>query len=161
MKFNLKEGLLLLLTIILFVAIGFFRDAVFMNLNSQLYKLYFKNYDYNLPSWLSFFESWPYMRLYYFKYVLTALFVIIYFILSIISVYIFSIKKKDIKWVFYAYSIVLTLSLITYLGGYFLNNFPKGFLFTRNLLGLLQSPFITMIIIPALKLDVTSKKIEV
>ena len=153
MKFKLREGFLILILIIVFIVIGFFRDAVFMNLNSQLYKLYFKNYEYTLPNWLSVFEEWPYMKLYYFKYVLTAIFVVLYFLLSLISVFAFSGNKKNIKWVFYAYGIVLFLSLLTYIGGYALNNFPKGFLFTRNLMGLLQSPFIVMIIIPALKLE--------
>jgi hypothetical protein len=99
------------------------------------------------------------MKLYYFKYVLTALFVTLYFFLSLISVRAFSGNFKNSKWVFYAYGIVLALSLITYLGGYFMNNFPKGFLFTRNLLGLLQSPFIVMVIIPALKLEKSSLKV--
>ncbi|HRG57923.1 MAG TPA: hypothetical protein PK323_03145 [Bacteroidia bacterium] len=153
MKFKLREGFLILILIIVFIVIGFFRDAVFMNLNSQLYKLYFKNYEYTLPNWLSVFEEWPYMKLYYFKYVLTAIFVVLYFLLSLTSVFAFSGNKKNIKWVFYAYGIVLFLSLLTYIGGYALNNFPKGFLFTRNLMGLLQSPFIVMIIIPALKLE--------
>jgi hypothetical protein len=157
MKFKLKEGLLLVFLIVVFVAVGFLRDAIFMNINSQLYKLYFKDYEYTLPNWLSFFDSWPYMRLYYFKYVLTALFVILYLTLSLLAVKVFTGDAKNIKWVFYAYGIVLLLSLITYTGGYLLNNFPKGFLFTRNLLGLLQSPFITMIIIPALKLENTDK----
>jgi hypothetical protein len=160
MKFTNKEKLLLLLVVILFVAVGFFRDAVFMNLNSQLYKLYFKNYEYELPSWLSFFESWPYMRLYYFKYVITSLFVLFYLLLSLLSINIFTRNSKNMKWVFYAYGIVLILSILTYLGGYFINNFSKGFLFTRNLIGMLQSPFITMIIIPALKLDASSKKVD-
>jgi len=159
MKFKTKEALLILFLIIVFIAVGFFRDAVFMNLNSQLYKLYFKNYDYTLPNWLSAFDSWPYMKLYYFKYVLTALFVLLYLILSIFSVRLFTENSKNVKWVFYAYGIVLILSIMTYLGGYFLNNFPKGFLFTRNLLGLLQSPFIVMILIPALKLENSSVKV--
>lgn len=161
MKFTNKEKLLILIVVIVFVAVGFFRDAVFMNLNSQLYKLYFKNYDYTLPNWLSFFESWPYMQLYYFKYVITTLFVIFYLILSLLSIKLFTRNSKNMKWVFYAYAIVLVLSIITYAGGYFFNNFSKGFLFTRNLIGMLQSPFITMIIIPALKLDANSKKVDI
>lgn len=159
MKIKYKEGLLILALIILFIAVGFFRDAVFMNINSQLYKLYFKNYDFTLPDWLSFFDSWPYMKLYYFKYVLTALFILLYLILSLLSVKVFTGNAKNIKWVFYAYAIVLFLSLITYAGGQLFNNFPKGYLFTRNLVGLLQSPFIVMIIIPALKLESNSKKV--
>lgn len=153
MKIKLKEALLILLLIVVFIAVGFFRDAVFMNINSQLYKLYFKNYEYTLPNWLSVFQEWPYMKLYYFKYVLTALFVLLYLILSLVSVGIFTGNLKNSKWVFYAYAIVLILAIITYTSGYLLNNFPKGFLFTRNLLGLLQSPFIVMVIIPSLKLD--------
>lgn len=159
MKIKYKEGLLILALIILFIAVGFFRDAVFMNINSQLYKLYFKNYDFTLPDWLSLFDSWPYMKLYYFKYVLTALFILLYLILSLLSVKVFTGNAKNIKWVFYAYGIVLFLSLITYAGGQLFNNFPKGYLFTRNLVGLLQSPFIVMIIIPALKLESNSKKV--
>jgi hypothetical protein len=159
MKLKFKESLLIFVLIVFFIALGFFRDAIFMNINSQLYKLYFKNYEFSLPDWLSIFNSWPYMKLYYFKYVLTALFVTLYFFLSLISVRAFSGNFKNSKWVFYAYGIVLALSLITYLGGYFMNNFPKGFLFTRNLLGLLQSPFIVMVIIPALKLEKSSLKV--
>lgn len=159
MKFKGRESIIIFFVIIVFIAVGFLRDAVFMNINSQLYKLYFKNYTYSLPDWLSTFNTWPYMKLYYFKYVLTALFVLLYLGLSLFIVKLFTRDITKIKWVFYAYGIVLALSLITYLGGYFLNNFPKGYLFTRNLLGLLQSPFITMIIIPALKLDTSSKKV--
>jgi hypothetical protein len=153
MRFKAKEGLYVFIVIIVFIAVGFLRDAVFMSINSQLYKLYFKNYEYTLPSWLSIFDTWPYMKLYYFKYVLTGLFVIIYLVLSLLTVKLFTGASKNMKWVFYAYGIVLFLSIVTYIGGYALNNFPKGFIFTRNLLGLLQSPFITMIIIPALKLE--------
>jgi hypothetical protein len=153
MKLKLKESIFILLAIIVFTAVGFFRDAVFMNINSQLYKLYFKNYEYSLPDWLGIFDSWPYMKLYYFKYVLTALFVLLYLLLSLLSVKLFTNNTKNLKWVYYAYGIVLLLSVLTYSSGSFLDNFPKGFLFTRNLLGLLQSPFITMIIIPALRLE--------
>ena len=153
MNFRFKDGLLLLLVIIVFIAVGFFRDAVFLNINNQLYKLYFKNYEYTLPDWLSTFKTWPYMKLYYFKYVLTVLFVALYLILSILTVKLFTGESKNIRWVFYAYGIVISLSVITYAGGYLLHNFPKGFVFTRNLIGLLQSPFITMIVIPALKLE--------
>jgi hypothetical protein len=73
--------------------------------------------------------------------------------LSILAVRIFSGSMDAVKWVYYAYGIVLLLCLLTYFGGIFLQNFPKGYLFTRNLVGLLQSPFIVMMIIPALKLE--------
>jgi len=157
MKFKLKDSLIILLLIILFVAVGFLRDAVFININSQLYKLYFKNYAFTLPNWLTYFNAWPYMKLYYFKYFLTVTFIILYFLLTALSVKLFTGDTKNIKWVFYAYAIVLILSLLSFSIGYFFNNFSKGYLFARNLLGLLQSPFITMLIIPALKLDKQQK----
>ncbi|MCC6251810.1 MAG: hypothetical protein IT238_05055 [Bacteroidia bacterium] len=153
MKFKAKEILFILIIIIAFVIAGFLRDAIFMSINSQLYKLYFKNYDYTLPSWLSYFDSWPYMKLYYFKYWLTAGFILLYFLLSILSLRLVVGSYSKSKWVIYAYGIIIFLSILTYMGGYFLNNFPKGFLFTRNMIGLLQSPFITMVVIPALKLE--------
>lgn len=153
MKFNLKESVKILFVIIIFILVGFFRDALFMHLNSQLYKLYFKNYEYTLPDWLALFDSWSYMKLYYFKYFLSGFFILFYLFLSVQFVKVFTKNPKNTKWVYYAYGIVLLLSLITYSGGYLLHNFPKGFVFTRNLIGLLQSPFITMIIIPALKLE--------
>ena len=159
MKFKLKDSLIILLLIILFVAVGFLRDAVFININSQLYKLYFKNYAFTLPNWLAYFNAWPYMKLYYFKYFLTVTFIILYFLLTALSVKLFTGDTKNIKWVFYAYAIVLILSLLSFSIGYFFNNFSKGYLFARNLLGLLQSPFITMIIITALKLDKQQKKL--
>ena len=153
MKFKKRESLFVILLIIMYIMVGFFRDAVFMNINSQLYKLYFDNYVFDLPNWLSIFSDWPYMRLYYFKYVLTALFVALYFCLSLLAVWQFTHKKSNFRWVIYAHLIVLAASVLTYVSGMALDNFPKGYLFTRNLMGLLQSPFITMIIIPALKLE--------
>jgi hypothetical protein len=153
MKLKYKEMLLILIMIVVFVIAGFLRDAVFTNINAQLFKLYFKNYEFTLPPYLSVFETWPYMKLYYFKYVITAVFIIIYFMLSMLAVRIFSGSMDAVKWVYYAYGIVLLLCLLTYFGGIFLHNFPKGYLFTRNLVGLLQSPFIVMMIIPALKLE--------
>lgn len=150
---NKKEIWLVIAIIIIYVVLGFFRDAVFMNINSQLYKLYFKNYEYAFPSWLSFMSEWPYMRLYYFKYVLTAVFIAIYFTMCYISILFFTNKKSNIKWVLIAYGGMLIISTLFYVGGFFIGNFEKGYSFTRTLAGLLQSPFITMVLIPALKLD--------
>jgi hypothetical protein len=153
MNVKYKEMLLVLTMIVVFVITGFIRDAVFTNINAQLFKLYFKNYEFTLPPYLSAFDSWPYMKLYYFKYVLTAASIFIYFLLSVAAIRVFSGSMSTVKWVYYAYGIVLLLCLLTYFGGVLLHNFPKGYLFTRNLVGLLQSPFIVMMIIPALKLE--------
>jgi hypothetical protein len=150
---NKKEIWLVIAIIIIYVVLGFFRDAVFMNINSQLYKLYFKNYEYTFPNWLSFLSDWPYMRLYYFKYVLTAIFIAVYFAMCYVSILFFTYKKSNIKWVLIAYGGILIISALFYVGGLFVGNFEKGYSFARTLAGLLQSPFITMVLIPALKLD--------
>lgn len=149
---QLSERSKIVLLVAAFIAIGFFRDAVFLNINNQLYELYFKSTGYELPPWLSALKQWPYIRLYYFKYFLSAFFILVYFVLSTLAIWFFTPEFQYIRWSAFAYAVVLSLAVITYAVGYLSGHFPKGFQFTRNLIGLLQSPFIAMLLIPACKL---------
>ena len=70
-----------------------------------------------------------------------------------LSISIFTADRSKTKWAWYSYGLVLVISAILYSGGLLIGNFAKGYLFTRTLVGLLQSPFITMMLLPALKLE--------
>ena len=140
--------------IILLVGLGFFRDFLFVNINYYLQELYYKNGgDYNLPPSLKFINHFSYIQLYYGKWILTGLFSSAYFIISLKCIQILFKEKKYLQWTLFAYLFVGFTASLFYLYGLLFNDIAIGYRFSRIMMGLVQSPFVLMILIPAFQLE--------
>lgn len=127
---------------------------MFVNINNQLYKLYYHNNDIDIPQSLNFITHFSYSTLYYLKYPLTLLYYLAYFLTTYLAVKHIFYDKKYEKWVIYIYAILLALSVITMAYNYFINNQLGGdeYTFSRWLSGIAQSPLVAFFIIASGKL---------
>ena len=135
------------LFILLLMALGFFRENLFVNINDVLYnKLYNKN---NPVIWyLSFLHNASYKAVYIAKWFITPFFAFIYwFIQKQLLMTVFN-EKKIIKWLSVLYLSLFLLAGIFFVTGWALGDINKGYTFSRLFMGLLESPVACMILIP-------------
>lgn len=135
---------------ILFAAIGYFREKFFVSLNHLMFiKYYGHGNDAPLDPFILFLNGFDYNTLYYLKYPLTLLFIIIFACLSLFSLKYILPDKKLSRWVVYSYLILLTLAGLSMLFGYIVNQRLQDdeYTLSRWLVGIAQSPIITLIIL--------------
>jgi len=150
----LKNNLKYIFFITVFAILGFSREFVFVNINKQLFSLYYSRGDIQIPSSLSFINHFDYSTLYYSKFYLTIIYFLAYFFASYHAVKLISTDKKNAKWIIYIYSILLILSGISMAYNYIINNQLNGYeyTFSRWLMGIAQSPLVTFFILASSKL---------
>lgn len=147
----MKKGYNYILFILLFAFLGFSREFLFVNINNQLFKLYYGHSDLPLPPSLRFIESFDYASLYYLKYPLTAFYFLAYFFTSFYATKIICGDKKYSKWIIYIYALLLLLAGLTMTYNYMINNQLSGeeYTFSRWLMGIAQSPLVAFFTIAA------------
>ncbi len=130
--------------ILIFAILGFSREFLFVNMNNQLYKLYYGNSKVPLPKSIRFIESFDYTTLYYIKYPLTVFYYLAYFFTTYFAVKMICGDKKFTKWIIYIYALLLILSCISMTYNYLVNNQLNGdeYTFSRWLMGIAQSPLV-------------------
>ena len=151
---SMKQSLKYILFILLFAFLGFSREFLFVNINNQLYKLFYNAIDVRLPESLVFLESWDYTTLYYAKYPLTIAYFLAYFFTTLWAVKLICDDKKYSRWVVYIYALLLLLAGLTMGYNYAINDQlnGEGYTFSRWLMGIAQSPLVAFFIIAAGKL---------
>jgi hypothetical protein len=145
MKTNFKY----LLFIALFAILGFSREFLFVNINNQLYAIYYGHPNLHLPQSLSFLMRLDYATMYYGKYVLTVFYFFLYFTTTYVAVKLICDNKKITCWIIYIYSLLLILSSIIMAYNYIFNNQLDGdeYTLSRWLMGIAQSPLVAFFII--------------
>ncbi|HXU28565.1 MAG TPA: hypothetical protein VN698_15145 [Bacteroidia bacterium] len=135
------------LFILVLMALGFFRENLFVNINDVLYnKLYHKN---NPIIWyLSFLSNTSYNTVYVAKWVITPSFALMYwFVQKQLLLAVFN-EKKVVTWLSILYLSLFLLAGIFFMAGWALGDINKGYTFSRLFMGLLESPVACMILIP-------------
>jgi len=153
-----KWPLLIILLGLLFL-LGWLRDYFFLNMNDQLYKLYFAGYEFRLPPPLRWMERFSYMHLYYLKYILTIIFSVLYFLLTWFGLRVFFPERKrllkEMVVVFLSLGLIAGLPLvISQFGG----SFRAVYGFSRMVIGIIHSPLIFMLAFPAMFLQEKEQK---
>lgn len=151
----MKTAIKYLLFIFLFAFLGFSREFLFVNINNQLYKLYYGHSSLPLPSSLNFLANIDYSTLYYSKFALTIAFYAAYLGVTVLAVRLTSNDKKIIRWTVYIYLLLLILAGLSMLYNYLAHNRLDGdeYTFSRWLLGIAQSPLIAFFMIAATTLS--------
>ena len=142
---NRKAKILLL--ILLLMALGFFRENLFVNINDVLYsKLY------NEPNpviwYLSFLNNVSYNTVYIAKWFITPFFAFLFWFIQKRLLLVFFNEKKIITWLSVLYLSLFLLAGIFFVAGWALGDIYMGYTFSRLFMGLLQSPVACMILIP-------------
>ena len=142
---NRKAKILLL--ILLLMALGFFRENLFVNINDVLYsKLY--NEPNPIIWYLSFLNNVSYNTVYIAKWFITPFFAFLFWFVQKELLLVFFNEKKIITWLSVLYLSLFLLAGIFFVAGWALGDIYKGYTFSRLFMGLLQSPVACMILIP-------------
>jgi hypothetical protein len=141
-----RKGIIFLYVIAL-ISLGFAREFVFVNLNTIIINVKF-NESYTYNHFFSFLSGFNYITLYISKWFLTAFFIGLFMFLQIkFSLFLY----KEIyfkKWFLFFYVLLIFLASLAYFVGWLLNVNREGYIISRLLLGLLQSPFPIIFLIP-------------
>lgn len=150
----MKTGFKYLIFFVIFAILGFSREFIFVNINAQLFDLFYGHTDYKLPNSLSYFANMNYDRLYYSKYVLTIAYYVAYFATTYYAIKTICVDKKYTRWIIYIYGLLLLLSGISMIYNYTFNNNLDGdeYTFSRWLMGIAQSPLVAFFMMAANKL---------
>lgn len=131
----------------LLIALGFFRENLFVNINDLLFN---KRYNGNNPvaHYLWFLNNVPYKTIYIAKWFITPLFAFLFWRIQKGLLWVVFSEKKLINWLGVFYITLFVLAGICFVTGWALGNINKGYLFSRMFMGLLESPAACMILIP-------------
>ncbi len=147
MKINWKYFVLFFL---LFAVLGYYREKFFVAMNHLMFiKYYGHGNDAPLDPFILFFDKFEYGTLYKLKYPFTILSILLFGALSYFAVRFILGTKKLWRWVVYSYLILLTLAGLSMAFGYLVNQrlADDEYTLSRWLVGIIQSPIITIIII--------------
>ncbi len=149
MRLNTKVILLGLLLI----ALSFFREFVFLNINEQSRVTYYHTTDSHVSPLMSFLENFSYPVLYYSKWFLTLFFPLLFMYISCMIVKEVFKNKNYIRWTIFSYAGVVGLSILLFALGWLFNFSEKGYTFARAIIGITESPVILMLLIPVFKIQ--------
>ncbi|MBK9283228.1 MAG: hypothetical protein IPM51_02805 [Sphingobacteriaceae bacterium] len=159
-----KRKYFLLLSILVFGVLGYFRERFFEHLNIILASVYRGTNEYEIvhqemPQILAPLMSWSYINLYYSKYAFTLGWTFIFYACSYVSLKLLLTEAGLLlKYLTRAYLLILILAAISMIFGYFINGNLKNdeYTFSRWLLGIGQSPIICLILLASEKLNLKS-----
>ncbi len=146
---NSRTLLPLLVGAVVFIALGYLRDFIFVNINFQLFALH-ENEPSRAHSFFSFLERFTYDQLYYSKFFLTGLFTLLNLLTGWGVLYWLFRKRQYLLWSLYLYIAVGLIALLFYSGGYWMNDPHGGYAFARLFMGFLQSPVPFMLLVMGL-----------
>ena len=133
---------------------GFVRDSIFRSINWQITHFQTDNPVLVRSSFChKLFLHFSTNELYAAKWILTIIFSILFFAYTVIGTRLIYQTKHYTKTIAILFISVFILSALAYGIGYFTGNLSQGYHFARIFMGAVQSPFILLILIPAIKLS--------
>lgn len=138
----------LVLFLVFFIVLGLLREYIFVNINNIIYYKYYKNTTLSIPFGFGWLIKFSYTTLYYLKYPLTVLFVLIYYYLNYSFLKQLSVKVFYIKTLSLSYAFIFFVSAVLMLYAYFTHHQLNAdeYFISRGLMGLAQSPLISFVL---------------
>lgn len=147
------DRIFLLIVLSYLILLGFWRDHMFVNLNYQISKLYYKDtFDYSLPADMKWLENFTYSQLYYGKFPLTLVFSLLYLLPSVLFVKRFFNEGNFLRITLLTYLVLFSTSLFLFSLGYFIGGYAVFYTLSRYIMGFVQSPLLLMILFVAFKI---------
>ena len=148
----MERNLKIFFFVVLLLCMGFFRENLFVSINSALYDKFYNENNHLVPTYLSFIKLFSYRTIYIAKWFITPLFTFAYWFIQRGFMLLLFNEKKAVRWLTVLYLSLFLLAGIFFVGGLALGNINEGYTFSRLFMGLLQSPVPSMILIPAMYL---------
>lgn len=138
----------IVIIILLLIAAGWLRDKIFIRINYQIDALKNGESPYPYTGLFSFVNSTSVTTLLRYKWLYTAVFVVLHWLMAWLMVSLLFRDAWNFKLVHVAYAALVSIAGLVYI-----LCFPwsgpvteKGYLFARSLLGAAQSPLLVMLI---------------
>ena len=146
---TLTRKLLVALSVIGVIALGFFREFIFIHINEQLFALWYDEPS-RASDWIPFIKSVDYYTLYRSKWFLTVFFAGLFY-----GAILLVLRQIFDRWYWKELGViygVLFLAVAVALGaGYVLSNdLEPYYLAARFFMGIAQSPLLLMIMVPGI-----------
>jgi hypothetical protein len=134
-----------------FFILGYFRNFIFLSINNRASALYYNEPSFVLSGILSFFNQFSYKDLITLKWILTFLFSVFFTLLSLATVSTLFHNQQYNSLCLILNIFVIVISVIFIFSGRFIASFSNsGFVISRSLIHLEQSPIITLIMVMAI-----------
>jgi hypothetical protein len=140
------------LFVLALLVLGFFRETLFVSINSALYDKFYNENNNRVVWFLSFLNFFSYQTIYVAKWFITPLFVFVYWFIQLRFLLFLFNEKRTVRWLSILYLSLFLLAGVFYMAGWAFGKINDGYTFSRLFMGLLQSPAPCMILIPAMYL---------
>lgn len=141
----------LILLFSLSIIVGFIREFTFVNINLRDFQLTSEPEETLRSNFIAFLDPLSVMQLYWLKWILTVFFAIIFLLIGINILKVW-FNKPSAKPLIVVYLALFIVSIVAYLSLWAFGNPRSGYIIARFFMGLAQSPFPVIFIIPALYL---------
>lgn len=142
---NLLKNIIAGVLIILLFVVGYFRETVFLVINSVINKTpYPYNTSYIKPP--SFLYQYTENELIIVKWLLTFGFSVLFLILALVLFHFYFKNNKFNFLTIFIYVILIFISSVVSIFGLIFNNFDGVYTLSRFLIGLVQSPLIPLVL---------------
>lgn len=144
-----KKYIVAFLFVLILFILGFFRDYIFVNINGQLYYLFYQKQNPYLSKHLEILNHFSYKQLFYFKFWLTGVFFLIYLIGSLLVIKTLFVTRSKVLLTMNIYLLVFITSFLIYGIGLLFGFGNAAYTISRFMIGWVQSPLALFVIIPA------------
>jgi len=136
--------------LIVIVALGFYRDFIFININYIIDRLYYNQEVKHYHSFYNFLEPLDVKGLMTLKWILTFVFTLINLSLSVIILKrLFKDPSMPLKLLYLGYAVLFIIAGLFYLFGNLSGFSNLGYTLSRRFMGLIQSPVPLMVVAAA------------
>ena len=136
-----KKVIWILFLFLLFL-LSYFREVTFIGINALIEGVEYNYANTQLPA---YFSTLSHAQLTTHKWILTALFSLVFIALSTIGIYL-GIGKKRAVWILTIYLTILAVACLILMVGLFILNFKTIYPFLRILVGVIHSPLLYLLI---------------
>lgn len=150
------------LFLFLLVFLGYVREYVFVSVNLKIQQVYYKSNEniHLIPLWTKRLNSFSYTELLNLKWILTFVFILLFWLIGFTLFKTFKFDKNQIKLYSIALIGLMIVSLLFYfVGDAIFNKVHIGYHIARNITGFLQSP-LPILICFALFYSIKTKQIK-
>ena len=130
------------------ILLGAFRDFVFVNINYQLIYLLKDQAFSKAHSFFDFLEGYDYWTIYYWKFIITGIFAVLYLFFTWSIVKVLFNNKSYQKYTVYLFGGVFVISLLLFGLGYLFGDGHFGYEIARQFMEVIQSPIAAMVLVP-------------
>ncbi|MCX6313048.1 MAG: hypothetical protein NT084_15615 [Bacteroidetes bacterium] len=142
-----RKKIIVISFIALYIAVGFFREFIFLNINEQSRVTFYHDNDSHVSDSMQWLSNFSYTTLYYAKWPLTLAFTALFAFLAGTTVKIAFGEKSLVKITWITYAAVFVTGILFYFAGSLSGNRESTYDIARFLAGMTETPAMLVILL--------------